>query len=93
MHVCVWVGGEEVRTARGGSLAAAKSDIKPGAPALSEEWERVCGGSGGLEGGVKSNIFCLCMKNTFPFLCKDCITLGSTFAVFIPDENKHSFIL
>lgn len=52
VSVCVCVGGEEVQTARGGSPAAAKSDIKPGALALSEEWEGVRGG-GGLGGGAK----------------------------------------
>lgn len=51
--VCACVGGEEVQTARGGSLAAAKSDIKPVAPVLSEEWEGVRGGGGGLGGGAK----------------------------------------
>lgn len=50
--MCVWVGSEEVQTARGGSLAAAKRDIKLGAAALSEERVRLCGGSGGLGVGV-----------------------------------------
>lgn len=66
--MCVWVGGEEVQTARGGSLAAAKSDIKPGAPAHSEEWGRVCSDCGGLKwGGVKSKFFLSVHEKQFHF--------------------------